>query len=226
MEREVAKGVTLVTATRFPTINTYLAEGVLIDAGTRFASRRLVALARERQVVEHVITHAHPDHQGASALIASSLGVPVACGARDASRLERPGAVASGFRSPLVRLGSRLIAGGACPVSRALRSGDRVGSFEVVETPGHTVGHISLYRSSDRVLIAGDVIANAGFTPGRPRLVFPPRPFSDDADENVRSARSLLALGAALVCFGHGYPLHGEETIRTLVERLCRSAGV
>ena len=47
-------------------VNIYVMGGVLVDSGTRFAFRRIVRQLRGRSLTAHALTHAHPDHQGAS----------------------------------------------------------------------------------------------------------------------------------------------------------------
>ena len=47
-------------------INVYLMGDVLVDAATRRAGRRILGQLKGRPVTAHALTHAHPDHQGAS----------------------------------------------------------------------------------------------------------------------------------------------------------------
>src|SRR5580704_4219474 len=74
-------------------INVYLLGDVLIDAATRFASRRILRRLRGRKVSIHALTHAHPDHQGASHAICERLGIPLWCGEADIPAMETPGGV-------------------------------------------------------------------------------------------------------------------------------------
>ncbi len=53
-------------------INVYLLGEVLVDAGTRFAAKRILRRLRGRTVSAHALTHAHPDHQGSSHAICES----------------------------------------------------------------------------------------------------------------------------------------------------------
>ena len=64
------------------------------------------------------------------------------------------------------------------PVARALHEGDEVAGFIVLETPGHSAGHVSYWRESDRVLIVGDVFGNMNFITGIPGLNPPPDIFT------------------------------------------------
>ena len=49
----------------------------------------------------------------------------------------------------------RVFTGPGHPVDRALRDGDMVGDFRVIDAPGHSAGHVVLWREADRVLIVG-----------------------------------------------------------------------
>jgi glyoxylase-like metal-dependent hydrolase (beta-lactamase superfamily II) len=98
------------------------------------------------------------------------------------------------------------------PVARALREGDVVGDFVVLDVPGHSPGHIALWREGDRTLVCGDVFFNL------PSLRPPPRPLTADPQRNRESMRRLAGLRPALVLFGHGPPLRDPE-------RLARVAG-
>jgi glyoxylase-like metal-dependent hydrolase (beta-lactamase superfamily II) len=187
--------------------NIYLIGGVLIDSGTRFASRRILTQLQGRAVSAHALTHAHPDHQGSSHAVCQALGVPLWCGAADADAVEDPTLIEA--RMPnlwLVRRLSRPLTGPGHQVARQLREGDEVGGFVALETPGHTAGHLSFWRESDRTLVAGDVLANFHAITLGPKLREPPRCFSADPGLNRRSARRLAALEPALICFGHGPP--------------------
>jgi glyoxylase-like metal-dependent hydrolase (beta-lactamase superfamily II) len=93
------------------------------------------------------------------------------------------------------------------PVDRALKEGDEVAGFTVLEVPGHSTGHVAYWRESDRVLIAGDVLTNMDTLTGVPGLHEPKRIFTPDPARNRESARRLAALEPAVVVFGHGAPL-------------------
>lgn len=64
-------------------INVYLVEDVLIDAASRRAGKRILSQLEGREVNAHALTHAHPDHQGASAQVCDALGIPYWVGATD-----------------------------------------------------------------------------------------------------------------------------------------------
>ncbi|MDG3003106.1 MBL fold metallo-hydrolase [Paludisphaera mucosa] len=201
--------------------NVYLMGGVVVDAGTRFAMRRILRQLRGRRVEAHALTHAHPDHQGASHAICETLGVPLWCGEADADAAETEGLVMS--RMPphwLTRAVGPHWTGPSHPVARRLREGDVVGGFTVLETPGHTAGHVSFWRESDRVLLLGDVVANLNIYLGIPTLREPERIFSLDPAANRRSARRMAALEPRLIAFGHGPPLRDPGRFADFTGRL------
>ncbi len=74
-----------------------------------------------------------------------------------------------------------------------------LGGLRVLETPGHTPGHISLFSPSSGVLFTGDsIIARDG------RLVRSLPDLTWDETKADESARKQAALGARIVCPGHG----------------------
>src|SRR5207302_3754051 len=121
----------------------------------------------------------------------------------------------------MVARGGRMVpAAKAHPVARALKEGDEVAGFQVLDTPGHSPGHVSYWRGSDRVLVCGDVMwgYNPFFLAGG---ITEPWPFlSPDPALNRESARRLAALEPLLVCFGHGKPLRDTARFAAAVDRL------
>jgi hydroxyacylglutathione hydrolase len=205
-------------------INVYLMGNVLIDAATRWDARRIKRRLWGRSISLHALTHAHPDHQGATHSICTELAIPLWCGDADAHAMETPGEIMARM-PPHWLSGSigRLWTGPPHPVSRRLREGDQVGTFTVIETPGHTAGHISFWRESDRVLITGDVLCNINIWNGWVMLREPEAIFTLEPAQNRRSARRFLPLEPRLVCFGHGPPLRDTGKFTRYLERLPQS---
>jgi glyoxylase-like metal-dependent hydrolase (beta-lactamase superfamily II) len=193
--------------------NSYLLDGVLIDAGTRWARRRLLRALEGREVVAHAVTHAHSDHQGSSHAICETLGLPLWCPDGDADAMESGDLEDRSPGSAVSRLQRRYWAGPAHRVARRLREGDDVGGFVVLETPGHSPGHCSLWRESDRTLIAGDVMFGRHPATGRPGLHEPPVMFTCDPAGNRENIRRLAALEPRVVAFGHGPPCRDARAI-------------
>jgi hydroxyacylglutathione hydrolase len=188
-----------------PTINVYLAEDVLIDAGRTWDRRRIFAELEGREISMLALTHVHPDHQGAAKAVCEARGVPLACHAEDVDAMEGRRPVQEASRSnPANRLIASIWQGPPHPVGRVLAEGDEVGGFRVVHTPGHSRGHVVFFRESDRVAICGDVIRNMSYATGLPGIKEPPPVFTYDMEENRRSIRRLAALEPALILPGHG----------------------
>jgi glyoxylase-like metal-dependent hydrolase (beta-lactamase superfamily II) len=91
-----------------------------------------------------------------------------------------------------------------------------------IHTPGHTPGHISLWRPTDRALIAGDAFitttqesAYAVMTQ-RTELHGPPMYFTQNWDDSRESVRRLAALQPELAVTGHGQAMRGPEMLNAL----------
>jgi hydroxyacylglutathione hydrolase len=125
---------------------------------------------------------------------------------------------------PITRWQLRHWAGPAHPVAHRLREGDTVGGFTVLETPGHSPGHISFWRDQDRVLVLGDLLFNLHPLTGRPGLREPPATFTLDPRQNREAAGKIAALEPRLVCFGHGPPLTDGTKLVDFVARLPADA--
>jgi glyoxylase-like metal-dependent hydrolase (beta-lactamase superfamily II) len=108
-------------------------------------------------------------------------------------------------------------------VDRILREGDEVGGFLVLETPGHSAGHLAFWRASDRALVLGDVLNNMNLFTTWPGLREPPARYTPDPSLNRASARRLAELKPALVCFGHGPPLRDPSAFVRFVDGLSRA---
>ncbi len=221
--KQLAEGLYQLSGRPRNAINVYLAGDVLIDAATRQAERRILRQLEGRTVSAHALTHAHPDHQGSSHAVCERLGIPLWCGEADVPAVETPGAIKNP-KAPawLNRVQERFWTGPPHPVARALHEGDEVAGFKVLETPGHSVGHVSYWRESDRVLIVGDVLGNMNFITGIPGLNTPPDLFTPDPARNRESARRLAALEPGLACFGHGAPLRDPRKLADFVARLAQ----
>ncbi len=200
--------------------NAYLIGDVLVDSATRLGRRRLLRHIPTGRLHTHVLTHVHPPTQGASRAVADRFGVGVWCGHGDTEALRRGDARAWQPPHLINHLQALLLAGPGTEPGRALHEGDTVRDFTVLETPGHSPGHIALWRPDDGVLLVGDVITGANVWTGRPGLHEPPAIFTHDPEVNRRSARRLASLDAETVLFSHGPPLYDGSQLQDFVSRL------
>jgi len=131
--------------------NAYVYENVLIDAGAL-----PMAVSPHKEDIEVIVlTHCHFDHIAHVVEISHMCDAKIAIHAADADGLNDGGRNLSlmfGVRLPLI------------VPDIILSDGDRVGGLEVLHTPGHTPGSISLYSRAHRILFSGDtVFTNGGF---------------------------------------------------------------
>jgi hydroxyacylglutathione hydrolase len=218
---QLAPGLALAHGGPGRSLNVYLLGDVVVDSGVRW-SRRLARQLAGRRLSAHVLTHAHFDHAGCSAWLCHTFDLPLWCGAGDAAAITSGRVDTHG--SPLVnRLQRRLAPVAAHPVSRTLREGDLVAGFEVLEVPGHSPGALAFWRAWDRVLVCGDVLANFGLHPTRPRLLLAPAALSSDYQQNRRSAGRLAELWPRLACFGHGFAVADPGRFAAAIQQLLHA---
>ncbi len=209
---------------------------VLIDAGMSFSAGTIVAEAaaiygKDSRPAAILLTHGHFDHVGALEMLAKRWEVPVY-----AHTLELPylmgrsaypppdpfvGGGAMALMSPLysrqpINLGARvrpLPAEGVLPY---------LPGWKWIFTPGHSPGHVSLFREADRVLIAGDAFVTTKQESAlaallKPEAIHgPPAYFTCDWDAAAASVRTLAALNPEVAATGHGVPMSGPTMRRDL----------
>ncbi len=151
------------------------------------------------------LTHAHGDHVGGVS------GVRKLYPGIEISISEREGRILAGDKTLLPGEPQTPVKGSFVKIDwkpdRLLKPGDRVGSLEVVASPGHTPGHVAFLDVRDRALIAGDALQTRGgiAVSGDLRLLFP---FVAMATWNkptaLASAAALRALEPSLLAVGHG----------------------
>jgi hydroxyacylglutathione hydrolase len=194
-------------------VNAYVIGDVLVDTGMRTSAKAIKEALGSHELSAIALTHAHGDHGGSARKLAKEFGLPVWVGTADREAAETGKVVA---KSPYNKPPLSVIAGamGNMPsvsIARDLREGDDLtAGFTVLDTPGHSPGHVSFWRASDRVLVCGDVFFNMNLLTSVPGLRQPPGPLTVDPAENRRSERRLAALEPAVAGFGHGPVIEGD----------------
>ncbi len=211
---QLAQDVWQIPLTPRDGINAYLIGDVLVDSGVKQSAGKVLGAVTGHAVAAHALTHAHVDHAGSSKRVCETLGVPFWVGAADVEHCES-GSPPTGSE-PLRRFGRFP----SITPDRALREGDEVAGFTVLDVPGHSPGHVAYWRESDRVLVLGDVFNNMNLLTTRVGLHAPPDLFTPDPARNRESMRRLAALEPALALFGHGPPLRDPARMHAFVAAL------
>ena len=166
-------------------------EAAIVDTGTPGSAAdiegALGVAGLGWDAVGHVlVTHSHGDHVGSLAeVLAQATGATGYAGAADIPAIPSSGALI------------------------AVGDGDRVFDLEIVETPGHTPGHISVLDPLGGLLVAGDALN------GQDGGVIGPNPrFSSDLALANASVVKLAGFEFETVVFGHGDPVVGGASAR------------
>src|SRR6478736_641702 len=192
--------------TRVHFVNAFLVhedDGLtLVDTTMGGAAGDLIAAAEAAAapIRRIALTHGHGDHVGSLDALKERLGdsVQVLMPERDA-RIhagERPEGKLPGSWPKVTTV----------PDVR-VEAGDRVGSLEVIPSPGHSPGHVAYLDTRDRTLIGGDVFTAYGglAVTSHFHLRFPFAAMATwDKEQDVASARSLRALEPSILVVGHG----------------------
>jgi glyoxylase-like metal-dependent hydrolase (beta-lactamase superfamily II) len=223
-------------------VNVYLIQDrnatgwVMVDAGLKSTAPKIRALVTElfgkSSLPKAIImTHAHFDHRGSLIELAEEWGVPVYCHHQEvpyltgrASYPPPDPSVGGGAMS----LMSFLYPKGPINVASYLKELPEDGSIAELEdwrwihTPGHTPGHISLFREKDGVLVAGDAFVTTmqesllAVATQKKFICGPPKYFTPDWGAAARSVKELAALEPNVITTGHGHAMYGDEARKEL----------
>jgi hydroxyacylglutathione hydrolase len=168
-------------------------EAIVVDPGDDIADIQEILARHQLKVKAIVITHAHIDHIGGAAKLKAATGAPVYMNESDQVLYDKIHIQASwlGMEVPerteidvAAREGGKLTLGNA--------------DFQIIQTPGHTQGSISLWIPAENKLIAGDTLFRDSI--GRTDL-----PGGDPRQILHSIANKLLVLpDEAIVVPGHG----------------------
>jgi glyoxylase-like metal-dependent hydrolase (beta-lactamase superfamily II) len=208
----------------------------LVDAGLPFSAERIRHWAEKRFRAKPraiVLTHGHFDHIGAVQTLAEHWDVPVF-----AHQLEMPYLIGKdAYPPPDPTVGGGMMAWISPLYPRdPIDLGTRVFPFgpdgqvqgmpgwRWLHTPGHTVGHASFFRDSDRVLLVGDAFCTTrqeslmAVARQTPELHGPPAYYTPDWDAARLSVERLAALQPTVLAPGHGQAMRGEDIPGKLAE--------
>lgn len=234
------------TRVRYLIANAYLCgtkeQWVLVDAGLPGSMGVIVDAAEERFGTDNppaaiILTHGHFDHRGAFPEIFDRWDVPVYAHPNELPHLTGQ----KDYPPPDPTVGGGVVAllSFAFPAS-SIDLGTRVQAlpddnsvpgmpdWRWIFTPGHSDGHISLFRDADRTLIAGDAFVTTAeesiyaVARDEPAVHRPPAYFTPDWLSARRSVEALAALHPVTAVTGHGPAMSGTELEQELTDLAAR----
>lgn len=215
-------------------------EYVLVDTGMPHSANKIISAAEDRFGKNNppraiILTHGHFDHVGSVIDLVKHWDIPVYAHELEMPYLTgeksypQPDATVEGGMvakmSPMfpidpINLGDRihiLPSNGTVP---------EMPEFQWIHTPGHSPGHVSLFRERDRALIAGDAFVTVKqeylykVLTQEQEISGPPRYLTTDWDAARASVKQLEALKPTYAVTGHGSPMAGallEDSLHKLV---------
>jgi glyoxylase-like metal-dependent hydrolase (beta-lactamase superfamily II) len=200
----------LIQITRWRFVNAFLVREedgfTLVDTTVGGGAEELIAAARDAggEIRRIALTHGHGDHVGSLDALKEKL--------KDSVEVLMPQLDAR------IHAGEKVLDGkppGSWPKLQTtpdvrLTGGERIGSLEVVPTPGHTPGHVSFLDTRDKTIIVGDTFTSFGglAVSNHFYLRFPLAAMATwDKAKDLESAKRLRELAPAMLVVGHGGPV-------------------
>lgn len=227
--------------------NPHTNDFILVDAGMPKCANEIISIAEDRFGTNSrpkaiILTHGHFDHVGGIIELIKYWDVPVYAHQMEIPFLtgqqnypEPDPTVEGGMvakMSPLfpnepIDLGNNVK---ALPTDGTV---PHMPEFRWIHTPGHTPGHISLFREKDRTLIAGDAFVTVKqeylykVITQEQEISGPPRYLTTDWKAAKESVIKLEKLKPLVTVTGHGIPMSGEllsKSLKTLVQEFDKIA--
>lgn len=209
---------------------------VLVDAGMPHSAKEIISVVEERfgenkKPRAIILTHGHFDHVGAIIELVEKWNIPVYAHSLELpyltgkERYPKPDTSVEGgmvakmsamFPIEPINLAHRvqaLPADGTVPF---------LPEFRWIPTPGHSRGHVSLYREKDQALIVGDAFVTVKqeylykVLTQEQEISGPPRYLTTDWLAAKESVIKLEALKPKVAITGHGLPMTGEKLTSSL----------
>jgi glyoxylase-like metal-dependent hydrolase (beta-lactamase superfamily II) len=159
-------------------------EVAIVDTGVSGSAQRIGEVMRESglgwdAVRNLIVTHHHSDHAGSvEEVMGLAKSATVWAGAADIPSIRSPRPI------------------------QAAEDGAEVFGLRVIATPGHTLGHVSVYDEAASTFISGDALTNVGGS-----LAGSPPQYTADQAKAAESVRKIAGLGFEKALFMHGDPI-------------------
>jgi len=214
---------------------------VLIDAGIPFCGsylqKELNKIVGEKAPLAIILTHGHFDHIGAIGHLFKSWNVPIYAHEQELPYLQgkktydppHPFRIKGllSFLSPFYPRDGIVITQNIIPL-KTDEPIPHLDGWQMIHTPGHTEGHISVFRKSDRLLLAGDAIITVkqeslfAVLLQKKELHGPPAYFTPNRAKAKQSIIKLAAYKPEILYSGHGKPIKGsalDAGLQTLISQ-------
>jgi len=208
-------------------IETLEESWVLVDSGLKINLAALQSLESHfgKPPIALLLTHGHIDHAGSAKELAEAWNLKIY-----ASKMEKPFLTGQSIYPPY----DPTVGGPLAQMSRIFPNAmfnftgrlelypddgtlPFLSGWQVIDTPGHTPGHVSLWHEDDRVLLAGDALCTAdfdsylGMATQKKQFARGGSPFTPDWEASKTSVGKLADLEPSIVAAGHGQPISGAD---------------
>lgn len=158
-----------------------------------------------------ILTHADIDHIGSASDLKKLAGVKIAIHAEDAPMLsgKRGLKTIKGPLGVIFKLMAQLIRLHFVEPDILLEDQSEVDGLQVIHTPGHTRGSISLYQQG-KVILVGDALRSDS----RGNLRFPSKSLTLDPVQAKNSFIAISRLDFDVLLPGHGAPVMGKASVK------------
>jgi glyoxylase-like metal-dependent hydrolase (beta-lactamase superfamily II) len=160
-------------------VSSYLVDGLLIDTGCSYTANELASFLKDKSLKKVVITHFHEDHIGANHVLEEDFGVEI---------FAHPDSVPLINQTPDLYPYQENVWGYPVPTAvKTIPTAIRTESFtfQSIETPGHSIGHIAIVEMNRGWCFSGDIFARE-----KPKYIRP----EEDMGEIIKSMKKLLDL--------------------------------
>jgi glyoxylase-like metal-dependent hydrolase (beta-lactamase superfamily II) len=195
----------------------------LIDAGNFWNASTILDTISVigKPLRQIVITHAHPDHAGSAAYLSNKTGAVVFAHEADVPFLRHARSVADlpgSLESQNLHKTARLLGILDPPKIDAIQpvtDGTQIGGLQILHTPGHTPGSISLWCEKERALFVGD---NASNRLGKLKTNL--SWFTLNTEELKKSMQVYTTYPAGIILPGHGNAYHSSTAVQDLLNAM------
>ncbi|WP_121666530.1 MBL fold metallo-hydrolase [Mesonia aquimarina] len=209
---------------------------VLIDTGLPNSADKIMSVAHRRFGKNNppaaiILTHGHFDHVGGVVDLINAWNIPVYAHPKEFDYLTGKTAYQSVFKEHKNMIFNQEPINIKCVLKELPENGvvPFLKGWKWIHVPGHSPGHIALYREKDKILIAGDAFVSMSLDAfyntqkkTNSSVYMPPAYFSSDRENLKASLEKLMQVNPEKAIMGHGEHLSGKK-LRVGLQTLLKS---